>query len=137
MFIEMSAFLLPGAIIGHPSRKACSGRGIKIQQPTDGTGYALPLVIYTSLPDGSLRLLPEVPTGIHSRGCFFVWFPSTGNRNNSSGALTNVGSNGNYWSDTPQSAANGYNLNFNAGTVTPSNNNNRANGFAARCVSEL
>jgi hypothetical protein len=95
------------------------------------------LVIYPSLPDGSPRLRPEVPTGIHSRGCVCVWFPATGNRNNTSGALNNVGSNGNYWSDTPNSATNGYNLNFNAGWVNPSNNNNRANGFAARCISEF
>lgn len=133
----MSAFLLPGAVIGLSSRKACSGCGIKIQQPTGRTGYARLRVIHSSLPDGSLRLRPQVPTGIHSRGCYCGWFPATGNRNVATGVLTNVGSNGNYWSDTPNSSANGYNLNFNAGNVNPSNNNNRGNGFAVRCVSEF
>ena len=67
-----------------------------------------------------------------------LWFiPATGNRNWSNGTLNNVGSNGNYWSATPSSTTNGRNLNFNATGVNPNNNNNRANGFAARCLSEF
>ena len=60
--------------------------------------------------------------------------PASGNRNNNNGTMNNVGSNGNYWSSTPNSATNGYNLNFNSGNVNPSNNNNRTNGFPVRCV---
>lgn len=55
----------------------------------------------------------------------------------STGAVGNVGSNGNYWSASAYSIANGYNLNFNASGVNPNNTNNRANGFVARCVSEF
>lgn len=51
--------------------------------------------------------------------------------------MNNVGSNGNHWSSSPNSATNGYNLNFNSGNVNPSNNNNRANGFPVRCVKHL
>lgn len=68
--------------------------------------------------------------GIHHQ---WLLIPAAGYRNNSSGALNNVGSNGNYWSASPNSS-NGYNLNFNSNNVNPSNNNNRANGFSVRCV---
>lgn len=57
---------------------------------------------------------------------------ASGYRANGSGALTNVGSNGNYWSFAPYSQTYARNLNFNSGNVNPSNNNNRANGFAVR-----
>lgn len=60
--------------------------------------------------------------------------PASGYRNNSDGSMNNVGSNGNYWSASPNSANNGYYLNFNSSNVNPSNNNNRANGFSVRCV---
>lgn len=56
--------------------------------------------------------------------------PAAGNRNRASGALNNVGSNGNFWSFAPNSQTNARNLNFNSGNVNPLNNNNRANGFA-------
>ena len=59
---------------------------------------------------------------------------AAGYRNNSSGGINNVGSNGNYWLASSNSQANAYNLNFNSGTVNPQNNNNRANGFAVRPV---
>lgn len=58
---------------------------------------------------------------------------AAGYRNNSTGALTNVGTNGNYWSASPN-GTNGYYLNFNSTNVNPANNNNRANGFSVRCV---
>ncbi len=62
--------------------------------------------------------------------------PASGYRNNSSGALNNVGSNGYYWSSSPNSSSsnNAGNLNFNTSNVNPLNNNNRANGFSVRCV---
>jgi len=63
-------------------------------------------------------------------------FAASGYRNRTSGALTNVGSNGYSWSSSPNSAGstNAGNLNFNASNVNPFNNNNRANGFPVRCV---
>ncbi len=59
-----------------------------------------------------------------------------GNRNNSDGSLNNQGSNGNYWSSSPN-GTNANNLNFNSGSVNPANNNNRANGLSVRCIKNL
>lgn len=64
-------------------------------------------------------------------------YPASGYRNVGSGAMNNEGSNGYYWSASPNSATNGYNLNFNSGNVNPQNNNNRGNGFPLRCVQEF
>ncbi|MBR5863464.1 MAG: hypothetical protein IKY76_02780 [Alistipes sp.] len=63
---------------------------------------------------------------------------AVGYRNNDSGALNNVGSNGYYWSASPNpsNSNNAYNLNFNNGNVNPANNNNRSNGYSVRCVRE-
>ena len=66
-----------------------------------------------------------------------VTYPASGNRNNSNGALNNVGSNGYYWTAAPymnNTNQNGRNLNFNSSNVNPMNNNNRSNGFAVRPV---
>ena len=63
-----------------------------------------------------------------------LFFPCSGNGNGSS--WNNRGSNGNYWSRSLNSAANGRNLNFNSGGVNPQNNNNRFNGFAVRPVQQ-
>ncbi len=59
--------------------------------------------------------------------------PAAGYRNGSS--LNNQGSNGNYWSSTPNGTNNAYNLNFNSGNFNR-NWNNRNNGFSVRPVSE-
>lgn len=59
---------------------------------------------------------------------------ASGNRNLDSGALANIGSNGNYWSFASNSQTNARNLNFNSGGVNPLNTNNRANGFSVRPV---
>ena len=47
--------------------------------------------------------------------------------------MNNVGSNGNYWSSTPNGSDNARNLNFNSGSVNM-NNNNRCNGQSVRLV---
>ncbi|MBU0682762.1 MAG: fibrobacter succinogenes major paralogous domain-containing protein [Candidatus Omnitrophica bacterium] len=62
------------------------------------------------------------------------WY-AAGYLNNSSGALNNRGSNGNYWSSTQNSTTNGYNLNFNSSNSNM-NNNNKAYGFSVRCLSD-
>ena len=64
---------------------------------------------------------------------------AAGYRLNSSGALTNVGTNGYVWSSSSYYAGHnnaGY-LNFNSGAVNPLNNANRANAFSVRCVQHL
>lgn len=48
--------------------------------------------------------------------------------------MNNRGTNGNYWSSSLNSQANGYNLNFNSEGVNPANTNNRFNGFSVRAV---
>jgi len=65
-----------------------------------------------------------------------VMIPLAGNRNNGSGSMNNLGSNGNYWSSSIN-GANANNLNFNTGGVNPGNNNNRGNGFSVRCLKDL
>ncbi|MFR9606826.1 MAG: hypothetical protein SNG97_06585 [Rikenellaceae bacterium] len=69
--------------------------------------------------------------------CHFIPIWASGNRNYSTGAMNNVGTNGYYWSASPNSTTNGYNLNFNSSGVNPANNNNRSNGFQVRPVLEL
>ena len=63
-----------------------------------------------------------------------LFFPCSGNGNGTS--WNNRGSNGNYWSRSLNSAANGRNLNFNSGGVNPQNSNNRCNGFPVRPVQQ-
>ena len=62
--------------------------------------------------------------------------PAAGLRNRTTGALTNVGTEGDSWSSSSYAASNinaGY-LYFNASLVNPLNNTNRANAFPVRCV---
>lgn len=65
-----------------------------------------------------------------------VTSPAAGNGNDSN--LNNPGSNGNYWSSTPNSdnSNNAWNLNFNSSNFNW-NNNNRYNGQSVRPVREL
>ena len=58
-------------------------------------------------------------TSTDSRG---LYFPAAGTRSNGSGAVSNVGSNGYYWSSSPTSAGSGYYLYFNSGSLNPLNN---------------
>ena len=60
--------------------------------------------------------------------------PVAGYRDRSTGALTNVGSNGKYWSSTV-SGANARRLSFNSSNANM-NASNRANGFSVRCIKE-
>ena len=61
-----------------------------------------------------------------------------GYRTSASGAISNVGCNGNLWSCAQYgSGTNGENLNYNSNNFNPANNNNRATGNAVRCVKHL
>lgn len=64
-----------------------------------------------------------------------IYFPAAGYRNYSSGALSIVGSNGSYWSATPDSTNNGRHLNFNSSNWSWYDNG-RATGFSVRPVAE-
>ena len=66
------------------------------------------------------------------RRCLLNVLPASGYRN-CNGDVNNVGSNGNYWSSTPNGSDNAWNLNFNSGNVNM-NNNNRCNGQSVRLV---
>ncbi len=62
--------------------------------------------------------------------------PAAGYRHRESGALTNVGTEGDWWSSSSYAAGNvnaGF-LNIRSGNVNPLNNTNRANGLSVRCV---
>lgn len=63
-------------------------------------------------------------------------FPASGYRNNSSGDLNNVGSNGYCWSATPNDGNNGRQFNFNSSSWNL-NNNNRTIGYPVRAVAAL
>ena len=72
-----------------------------------------------------------VYTGINDTS---VYYPASGSVIRTSGAFTNVGSRGYYWSSTTSSAASGRYLNFDSGTMYRSNTNNRAIAFPVRSV---
>lgn len=65
------------------------------------------------------------------------FYPVPGYRNATNAGLVQVGTNGYYWSATPNGAF-GYFMNFNNSSLITSNNNafGRANGFSLRCVKE-
>jgi uncharacterized protein (TIGR02145 family) len=63
-----------------------------------------------------------------------VFLPAGGYRSRITGALTNAGATGNYWSSTP-SGTNALYLSFGA-TVTPANSTYRSSGFSVRCIAE-
>ena len=67
-----------------------------------------------------------------------AWYPAVGYRYGESGALSNVGSSGYYWSASPfpSSSYDAYYLTFNHGDVYPASNYNRGNGYSVRCVRE-
>jgi hypothetical protein len=83
------------------------------------------------LPDCAFVRACPVRRHIHSRGCFY---PAAGYRNRSNGALDYVGSNGFYWSSSPNGSSSGYFLSFSSTSVTPSNSYSRSYGFLARCI---
>ncbi|MCM1150791.1 MAG: hypothetical protein NC322_01970 [Alistipes senegalensis] len=85
----------------------------------------------STAPRSTLRILCV----IHSSDCFTV---ASGLRNNTTGDLWGVGTNGYAWSSSPTSgSANAGYLDFNPTNVNPLNNNNRAYGFPVRCVQHL
>ena len=80
-----------------------------------------------SLCPGSL--MSSVPRWLTAL-CVRYFLPAAGNRNGTS--INNVGTNGNYWSTTSQSATNAYNVNFNASNFNSQNSNNRYIGRSVR-----
>jgi len=65
--------------------------------------------------------------------------PAAGYRNNSTGALTNVGGHIDYWSSSAYASGSPYAswLRYWSGELQPMNGNNRANAFSVRCVQHL
>ena len=65
-----------------------------------------------------------------------IWYPASGYRSSSGGGLINVGSNGYYWSVSPN-GKNAFNLDFYYdGYVYPAGNYFRAYGQSVRCLQE-
>ena len=104
----------------------------RFRAKTFASCFAVLPVIYPSLFRSCRRRLLRI---IHSSDCFSCP-PAAGYRSNASGALTNVGTEGLYWSSSSYAAGsvNAGNLNFRAGNVNPLNNTSRANGLSVRCV---
>ena len=65
-----------------------------------------------------------------------AFFPASGERDYSSGAVSLVGVNGYCWSSSPYNVANGNRLYFALPFVYPSHGGNRSAGFPVRCVKE-
>ena len=65
------------------------------------------------------------------------YYPASGYRSLGSGALANVGSDGNYWSFAPVSQTYARGLYFYSGYIHPLNNYYRASGFSVRPVREF
>jgi uncharacterized protein (TIGR02145 family) len=61
-----------------------------------------------------------------------TFYPASGYRNGTSGALSSVGSRGYFWSFAPYSQTSARNLDFYSGNVYPLYDGYRANGFAVR-----
>ena len=87
--------------------------------------------VFLMLPQSALASA-STPAFAFNKSSLFL--SASGSRYHSSGGLSSVGGNGNYWSAAANSQTNAYNLNFNSGNVNPLNNNNRANGFSVRAV---
>ena len=65
-----------------------------------------------------------------------IWYPASSIRRGLDGSLVNVGSNGDYWSASPDSK-NAYLLGFSSnGSVDPSGSSIRADGQSVRCLQE-
>ncbi|GHT68771.1 hypothetical protein AGMMS50239_34510 [Bacteroidia bacterium] len=64
------------------------------------------------------------------------FFPTSGFRNYTGGAVGYTGSNGYYWSSSPYSSTNGFSLLFVVPAAYPAYSHDRADGFPVRCVSE-
>ena len=65
-------------------------------------------------------------------GC--VFFPASGARSNTNGALTSRGASGYGWTSTQVSSTIGYNLTFTSTSSDPAVNHSKAFGFTIRCV---
>jgi len=66
------------------------------------------------------------------QGC--VFFPASGCRSYTDGALTSRGTYGSGWSSTQKSSTNGYYLSFYSASSYPADNGSKAVGFPIRCV---
>ena len=65
-----------------------------------------------------------------------TWYPASGYRSSSDGGLYSVGSNGFCWSASPNDS-DAYTLAFHSsGSVSPSNDRDRAHGLSVRCLQE-
>jgi hypothetical protein len=99
--------------------------GYEVTAPNTTANY------YTTLAGSNVvgAMFPSV-----ADGSLATFLPAVGNRSSSTGAVTNQGPDGYYWSSAPVSATYGSNLGFGSNIVNPVNGNNYPNGFSIRCV---
>jgi hypothetical protein len=65
-----------------------------------------------------------------------VFYPASGYRLITTGAMRYERGSGYFWSSTPYSSTSGRFLYFNATDMSPQNTANRSHGFPARCIQE-
>ena len=65
-----------------------------------------------------------------------IFFPASGYRNTSSGAVNYVGGGGYFWSAVPISTSSGRYLDFSSSNIDPLSSGSRSYGFAVRPVQE-
>lgn len=125
--------------LGRAAIRNCWAQSLQIQWSTlplagrifqKGVIVLMTFVLAISSPEVYAAVGATPPTVYSANGSLNTG--ASGYRNNDSGGLANMGSNGNYWSYASASQTNARNLNFNSGGVYPLNNNNRSNGFSVR-----
>jgi uncharacterized protein (TIGR02145 family) len=67
-------------------------------------------------------------------GCIFL--PASNNRN-STGARSNIGTTGYYWSSVQYDTTTGYRLNFDSGSSAAAVNRTKADAYSVRCVKSM
>ena len=65
-----------------------------------------------------------------------IYYPPTGYRQYMTGAINQIGNNGDYWVAVPSTEPRGRNLYFTGSTMNPQGNDFRSYGFPVRCVAE-
>ncbi|MBK5722597.1 FimB/Mfa2 family fimbrial subunit [Dysgonomonas sp. Marseille-P4677] len=138
-----------GDICKHLTEKGWAPAGKKWRMPTSAEfdaianncenygenigGLWIPQTGDVNQTDGRFTVKP----GKRSKSESYLYFPAAGYRYNDDGDLSNVGSNGFYWSGSPNNTGNNsYMLDFNKGSINPKATNVRRYAFSVRCVVE-
>jgi len=103
------------------------------------TGWRVPTVeeLQSLVAAGSEWTVENGVNGrIFGNGDNTLFLPAAGYRGTTSGAVSSVGTGGNYWSSAYNYTMIAYHLSFNGMGVTAGSSSTRAHGFSVRCVTE-